>query len=53
MTQWITKIRECQLYVSGSGAMVEWWRAKSEELGKNFVPLPICPLQIPGGLAWD
>jgi len=53
MTQWITKIRERHLHINGSEAMVEWWQAKSGELEKNFVPFPICPLQIPDGLAWD
>ena len=30
------------------GAMVEWyWQGKTEVMGENPVPVPLCPPQIP------
>jgi hypothetical protein len=28
------------------------WTGKTEELGENPVPIPLCPPQIPCGLTW-
>jgi hypothetical protein len=35
-------------------ALVEWnWQGKTEVLGENPVPVPLCPPQIPHGLTWN
>jgi hypothetical protein len=37
-----------------NGAPMEWnWQGKTEELGEKPVPVPLCPPQIPHGLARD
>jgi hypothetical protein len=37
-----------------NGAPVEWnWQGKTEVLGENPVPVPLCPPQIPHGLNRD
>jgi hypothetical protein len=37
-----------------NGAPVEWnWQGKTEVLGENPVPVPLCPPQIPHGLTRD
>jgi hypothetical protein len=37
-----------------NGAPVEWkWQGKTEVLGEKFVPVPLCPPQIPHGLTRD
>jgi hypothetical protein len=38
----------------GNLAQVEWnWQGKTEELGENPVPVPLCPPQIAHGLSRD
>jgi hypothetical protein len=37
-----------------NGAPMEWnWQGKTEVLGEKPVPVPLCPPQIPHGLARD
>lgn len=31
----------------------KWWQEKTEALREKSVPVPLCPLQISHGLAWD
>ena len=36
------------------GALFEWyWQKKTDVLWRKPMPLPVCPPQIPHGLAWD
>jgi hypothetical protein len=36
------------------GALVEkYWQGKTELLGENLAPWPLCPPQIQHGMVWD
>jgi hypothetical protein len=42
------------LFFTSNGAPMEWnWQGKTEVLGENTVPVPLCPPQIPHGLTRD